>query len=405
MEPTYRPNQKILYVDDEPGLLSTFTSMMKRGPLEPYTLDDPELIDSTLEAHGPFAVVLSDQRMPGKDGVEVLASVARHHPETIRIMVTGFADYHDTVRAINEGQIKHFVSKPWDDRTLRTLLEESVLQYNLLTERRYLTEQLQAKNAELTELLEGTVAGTSRLLSDLVGYVNQPAAGQVDRVRRLGNALLPLIADVSETERWEIQRALELFNLGLTFLPPWIQITLNKDGLGSLHRFPVALNHHLTTAKLLEGIPRFSGVAQIIRFMAKNFDGTGEPADAFLRGKDIPLGSRLLYILLDLERKSTPNFKGREVLEHMMKYPHKYDVDLIQTTLGRRESHDGTIREATVSVDELRPGMVLLQNVTTREGEFLLGADTILNETSINILLQWNKREEVEQSISVRILE
>jgi response regulator RpfG family c-di-GMP phosphodiesterase len=403
MDSLYIPNRKVLFVDDESSILSSFQSFMRRGGLIPFTLNDPMQIDAILEAEGPFAVVMSDQRMPGIDGVEVFSRVAHLHPETERIMVTGFSDYEDTVRAINEGQIRHFVKKPWDEQELRTLLDDSVQRYNLLQERRFLLDQVQEKNKELEELLEGTVAGTGRLLSDVIGYVNPHAAGQVQRVRRLGNAILTMIPDVAPEERWEVQRALDLFNLGLSFIPPWIQVTLNKDGLGSIDRFRVAQNHHLLTYGLLEKIPRFSGVAQSIRFMKKNFDGSGEPVEIQRKGEEIPLGARLLHILLNLERQSSEHFKGREVLRQMQRQSGRYDPKLLKIMLGERITHDRTSGETTISLVDLKPGMVLLESVMTPDGQLLIGAETVLTETSINILHHWSRKEKFDENIRVRL--
>ena len=401
IDPPY--NRKILMIDDEQGIHTAFSALMRRQNVDIHSSLDPTKIDEILSREGPFAVVLSDQRMPGMGGVEVLEHVARVHPDTVRIMVTGFSDYNETLRAINVGKVGHYVKKPWDDNDMVQAVQDAVVRYNLTVQNRFLLDELTRKNAILQEFLDGTIAETTRVLSDLVGFVNEHGIAQVARVRRLGNAVINTVPDLSAEERWEIQRALDLFNLGLAVLPPWIQVSLNKDGLGALERFPVARNHHLLAAEMLKGIPRFDGVATIIRLMLKNFDGSGPPADDTSRGEQIPLGSRLLHILLDLERLGTEHFKGREVLASMLKRTSKYDVALIARMLGHREDETQGQRDERVRLERLEPGMVLLEDLSTGGGKLLLRASTTLTRTSLDILRHWRMIEQVPADVLVRI--
>jgi response regulator RpfG family c-di-GMP phosphodiesterase len=318
-------------------------------------------------------------------------------------MVTGFADYTDTLRAINTGGISYYLSKPWKDEEMKQLVRDCILRFNLQAENKYLLGELKRKNEHLQELLEGTVGQTSRILSDLVGYVNPHASSQVGRVRKLGEAILTTLPELPSEERWEIQRALDLFNLGIAVLPAWMQVSINKEGLGSLSRFPIAKNHHLLAAGLLKDIPRFCGVSKIVLMQLKNFDGTGEPSDIVCRGKDIPLGARLLHILLDLDRLSTERFRGREVLEFMRKRPATYDVDLIARMLGDYATQPSTARIQDVTVDQLCPGMIPLSDILTKGGVLLLSSQTVLTETAICTIKQWHKNDPVVSPLEVQI--
>jgi hypothetical protein len=255
----------------------------------------------------------------------------------------------------------------------------------------------------LHELLEGTVGETSRILSDMVGYVNPHASSQVVRIRKLGRAILTTFPTMKAEEKWEIERALDLFNLGVAVLPAWIQVSLNKEGLGSLKRFPVAQNHFLLAAGLLKDIPQFGGVARIISLQQRNFDGTGEPEGLHCRGIEIPLGARLLHILIDLDKLSTERFRGREVLEHMKSRPSKYDVELIAHMLGDYSAKASTVHEEEVPLSQLRPGMILLQEIVSRAGMHLFKSQTVLTDTSIATLRQWHTTDPVAEPIAVRI--
>ena len=101
----FAENRKVLYVDDEENLLFSFRSLVRNQKAEVYTLSDSTMIEEFLGSNGPFAVVFSDQRMPGKDGVAVLREVASVSPDTMRVLVTGYADMEAVKGAINDGGI------------------------------------------------------------------------------------------------------------------------------------------------------------------------------------------------------------------------------------------------------------------------------------------------------------
>jgi response regulator RpfG family c-di-GMP phosphodiesterase len=400
---TFTPNRNILYVDDEDHLLAAFQSLLRKEDISTFVLNDSTRIDEMLRDVGPFALVVSDQRMPGTDGVTVLQTVRQVHPETIRILMTGYADFDATLRAVNNGGISKYVSKPWNDEELRAIVRESVNRYNLVKENTYLVERLRAKNLQLEQVLDGTVAQTARILSDMVGYINPQIGAYVDRIKRLGLAALSLMPEVEPQERWDISRALDLFCLGLAVLPAWVQVSLNKHGLSALDRFPVATNHNLLAAGLLKDIPQFGGVARIVQFQERDFDGSGEPSGEQARGKDIPLGARLLHILIDLEKQSSANFKGREVLERMVNKRAKYDTELISRMLGFEKTGRTSVRQASLAVNDLKPGMVLLDEVVTQSGHCLLKPASSLTETSISILQQWDTRDPIVGPVRVYV--
>jgi response regulator RpfG family c-di-GMP phosphodiesterase len=401
-ERSFEPNKKVLFVDDEEKILQAFKSLLRKEDLRIFTLNDSQRIQEMCDTEGPFAVVLSDQRMPVYDGVKVLEIVKASSPDTVRVMVTGYSDPKDTARAINLAGITYFISKPWVDAEMKRNLVDWVAKYNLSLENRHLVDELKQKNESLREILEGTVSQTTRILSDMVAYVSPEAAGQVDRLRKLGTAIVKTIPNVSGREKWEIMRAIDLHNLGLVTLPAWILVTLNKDGLRAIDRFVAARNHYLQAAELLKNIPRFEGVAQIIKFMHKDFDGNGPPAEFKCVGMELPLGARLLHILLDLESQSTERFFGRAVLEQMMKRPEKYDVALIQRILGTGAPAKLTIEERELTIEEMEPGMVLMDDVRSNKNDLLIRARTILTQTSINILLQWQAGDRIDKRFKVR---
>jgi response regulator RpfG family c-di-GMP phosphodiesterase len=397
----FKYNNKVLYVDDEQSILTAFQSMMRREKLQTFVLNNPEGIDTMLSDNGPFAVVMSDQRMPRVDGVEVLNRVAQSSPDTVRLMVTGYADYNGVLGAINRGGISHYIKKPWDEQELSRILQNSIVRYNLIAENKYLVRELKEKSERLSEALDGTVAGTAQILSDMLAYVNPHASSQVERVRRLGLAVLKLIMGLSDQERWEVSRALDLFNLGFTALPAKVQFILNTEGLNAIERFPSSKNHNQLAAALLKDVPQFDEVARIIRLQNKNFDGSGEPAEDLLAGKELPLGSRLIHILTDLDAQTTPSMKGKELLLRMAEQPDRYDCELIHLMLGDVTPTRDVGPRRFVSVDELEPGMLVLDDIITVTGQSLIRSGVSLTETSVKILREWHMNDPIKDHIHV----
>jgi len=399
---TYTPVKRILYVDDEPALLSAFTSLMRKEDVTTHVLQDSNCIEQVLVSDGPFAVVFSDQRMPGLDGVGVLEAAGRIHPATVRVMVTGFSEHLDTTRAINIGGIAHYVAKPWKDDELRRLTSDCIERYNLAQEKQFLTEELAAANIALNDMLDGTVGATVRILGDLLEFVNADAAAHAGRIRQLGRAVLELMPEITPGEKWNAARAIDLCFLGIAVLPPWIQISLNKQGLGSLSRFPEARNHHLLAAGLVKDIPRFGEVARILRLQTKDYNGSGDPPDEFVKGAEIPLGARLLHILVGLDRLSSPNFKGSEVLNRMMEQTGKYDNAIIARMLNGAPARPGSDVETEIEIGGLERGMVVLEDILSPGGQCLARSGFTLSDTSVNILRQLLRGESADKKVRVR---
>ncbi|TVQ19907.1 MAG: response regulator [Leptolyngbya sp. DLM2.Bin15] len=125
---------KILVVDDEPDnldlLYRTFYREFKvlRAESGPVALE-------ILAAEGDIAVIISDQRMPSMSGTEFLSLTATQYPDIIRIILTGYTDVEDLVEAINAGKVFKYVTKPWDDEELKTVVRQAVDTHNVLRTR------------------------------------------------------------------------------------------------------------------------------------------------------------------------------------------------------------------------------------------------------------------------------
>jgi response regulator RpfG family c-di-GMP phosphodiesterase len=410
MNVNFVPNKKVLYIDDEVHLLHAFKALMRKQDVEVFILEDSTKFQEEIEKNGPFAVILCDQRMPGIKGVEILENLATTHPDTIKILITGFSDYNDTLRAINSGGISRYIQKPWNDADLKNTILEAVNNYNLLQENKYLIDELKKNNILLTDLIDGALVKTVKLLSDVSGFSNPEAAAQTNRVKKLGMAILATYKDLSFDTKWHITCAFELFNLGIALLPAWLQVALAKGGLATLSRFPAAKNHNILAANLLETIPQFSPVAEIIKLYTKNFDGTGEPEDINISGDNIPFGARLLNIVIEYDRLANENFKGEAVLRDMMQRPNRHDIRIIEHILQhlRPQPQDKSIitpseEPINLTISQLLPGMILVNDIVSENGTKLLSANTIISDLELNFLRIWSsaRNEKIKEPITV----
>lgn len=145
--------QTLLLVDDEPNILSALQRLFRR---DGYTILATDSAEAALKmlASQSVDVILSDQRMPGMSGVEFLRRVKETHPETVRIVLSGYTDLQFITDAINEGAIYKFLTKPWDDAQLREQVREAFRSKEIADENRRLTEALRAANVALTAHVE-----------------------------------------------------------------------------------------------------------------------------------------------------------------------------------------------------------------------------------------------------------
>jgi putative nucleotidyltransferase with HDIG domain len=157
----------LLLVDDEPNILNALKRLLRR---DGYTILTASSGEEGLEVLNkqPVGIIISDYRMPAMTGIEFLSRVKELYPDTIRIVLSGFSDLDTVTDAINQGNIYKFISKPWDDAQLRTVIEEAFENYLLKTENTQLTEKLQnayvclqKKNEENTSLINEIVTNSS----------------------------------------------------------------------------------------------------------------------------------------------------------------------------------------------------------------------------------------------------
>ena len=145
---------RILCVDDEISILKTLKRLFMDHEYELLTASSGGEGIELLSNNQPIQVVISDYRMPGMNGVEFLQEVCRRWPDTIRIVLSGYADTASIVSAINDGEIYKFIPKPWNDDELKITIENAIERYFLHMKNIELTNKLKDKNEELRNINE-----------------------------------------------------------------------------------------------------------------------------------------------------------------------------------------------------------------------------------------------------------
>lgn len=157
-----KPQRTLLLVDDEPNVLSSLKRLFRRDGYQIITANSgQEGLD--LLTTNKVDVIISDQRMPGMTGVEFLRAAKISHPNTIRIVLSGYTELQSVTEAINEGAIYRFLTKPWEDDQLRAHIQQAFDYKNVLEENQQLdikiqsaNQQLVAANRQLDEALQDT---------------------------------------------------------------------------------------------------------------------------------------------------------------------------------------------------------------------------------------------------------
>jgi CheY-like chemotaxis protein len=166
---------RILVVDDEEAILETMTFTFE-DDYEVYTSNDARAALKILDEKSPFAVVLTDQRMPNMDGVEFLTEVCQRHPATVRMILTGFSDMEAIIQAINDGHVYAYITKPWEPDQLKQVMKQAIDHYELTIENERLVTDLQRANVFLEAVMDRLDTGALAVdESGVIQAVNRPA--------------------------------------------------------------------------------------------------------------------------------------------------------------------------------------------------------------------------------------
>lgn len=372
---------KILFVDDDTKILNAIERQLSDN-FDLWIEDSPEAALQTIEDDGPFAVVVSDMRMPGMSGIEMLKQVRQKTPETVRIMLTGYADLESTIEAVNEGNIFRFLAKPCPMEVLEQAIKDGIRQYELVTAEK--------------ELVEGTLRGSIKVLFDVMGLVNPTAFGRASRVKRIAIAIAEAMA---VQKQWEVEIAAMMCGLGCVTLP---NSTLKKlmSGEPLLKDEQQTYDQHPDVgSKLLNKIPRLESVASMVAAQELRFDGSGHNPHGLI-AEQIPIGARILKVALDLDAVESRTQDGAQALAALKQNEPWYDPDVVKALEDVFE--DLFLTETRpVTVHQLNPGMVLAQGVCTKNGQLLICRGQDVTHSIIEVLNRFRTNDNLIEPLVI----
>ncbi|MBB4125184.1 CheY-like chemotaxis protein [Xanthomonas translucens] len=346
---------RILCVDDEPNLLAALERNLF-GQFDVVTADGGEAGLAAIAAGPPFAAIVSDMRMPGMDGAAFLAAARARAPDSVRLLLTGQADATSAIAAINQGAIFRFLCKPCATEELVAALEQAVaLHRATLLER---------------ELLETTLAGTTRMLTEVLSMV---APWAFQRSAQLQACVAHVTAKLPWPNRWMVEVAAALSHIGCVSVPgDIVQREIAGDALSEEEQKLID-GHPLVAYRLLTAIPRMQAVAEIVRYQT-----LPPPADA---SPDVVRGAQLLRAALLLVRGLARKLPLAHAVQELRKVEPPLPRGLVDALADLQLTTRSGIRKARVC--DLVPGWRLEQDVVSKRGMMLLAHGSELSLTSI----------------------
>lgn len=329
--------QRILCVDDERNVLDGFQRQLRKRYALETTCDAHDGL-KIIQERGPFAVVVSDMRMPAMDGVQFLTRVREIAPDTVRMMLTGNADQQTAAHAVNEGCIFRFLNKPCSPEAFAKALDAGLDQYRLIRTER--------------ELLSSTLNGSVKLLTEILALVNPTAFGRAEGIHRMVNQLCQVLP---VSNAWEIKLAAMLSQVGCVAVPEEVLNKVAKCEKVSESERQLYDRHPRVGSELIAKIPRLEGVARIVA------DQLGRTADA-TDDYEVPYGSRVLRAVLDYDQLLSAGKTSEDALVALQARPGAYEtriLDAFSTIL-----HAGYVIRC-VNVAQLEDGMIFDEHVQT----------------------------------------
>ena len=289
---------RVLYVDDEPSLCRAFARLFRQdAKVVVATASSPQEALTLLDAE-QFDVIVSDLRMPGMSGIELLAKGRRMRPEMRRLLVSGFADFESALDAINEVGVDRMLVKPWDIGELRTAVhgaaEHAFLQrenIRMTAELRRRGEELAAINQKLDALVEER---TSNLLDGLVSALDMRDSETQWHSRRVGRYARRLAEEYGITGRDldDIERGATLHDIGKIGVRDAV---LLKPGPLDEQEWVEMRRHPALGYEILRGINFLERARMIPLHHQEKWNGTGYPAR--LKGEEICIGARIFAVV------------------------------------------------------------------------------------------------------------
>lgn len=372
-------SEKILLVDDEINVLDGYRRTLSREfPIE--TAQGGQQALAMVTEKGPYAVVISDMRMPGMDGVALLSRIRAMSPDTVRVMLTGNADMDTAIEAINEGSIFRFLNKPCSKEMMGKTITAALMQYRLVTAEK--------------QLLEQTLSGCLQVLSEVLSLVNPAAFGRAERARRY---IHHVVTAMKLGNPWQYEVAAMLSQLGcVTLAPETIEAVNRGDKLSPADQAQYDA-HPGVAYSLLSKIPRLEPIAWMIEHQNRTVTATEE-----VEVGDMRMGAEILRLILGYEQAIHKGMSRTEAAHMLARQNTNFSPDFFQALV----TLDPNAEECQVlscKIEDLTPGMIIQQEVRSYGGTLLVSKGQEVTPTVIFKLKNFHVRKAIGGDVTVSL--
>src|SRR5208282_5904940 len=339
--------EKVLFVDDEPVLLQGYQRLLHKE-FQVSTAVGGAAALTMIQHLGPFAVVLSDMRMPGMDGVAFLRKVKTQAPETVRIMLTGTSELQTAIDAVNEGSVYRFLSKPSNKDILVRTLTDAMAQHRLICAEK--------------ELLEKTLRGTVYVLTEVLSVVSPAAFSRAMRVRRY---VQHVVTRLGLGSPWKFEVAAMMSQLGCVTLDPDTLETVYAGGELSPDEKAQYINHPRVARDLLKNIPRMEAIASMIAYQNEEL-----PADLGITARelaDVRLGAQIIRAALTFDALLRKHHSRVDAAHYLTKTCEGLDIKIIEAMVELQPEVAGK-GARPLPIAELAFGLILEEDARTEKG-------------------------------------
>lgn len=346
-------NNKILCVDDDSNILQGYRRVLRKD-FEIQIAEGGEEAIAAIRRGSDYAVIVSDMRMPGMNGIEFLARAKELAPDSVRIMLTGDAGQQTAMDAVNEGMIFRFLTKPCSPEMLAKALKAGIEQFRLI-------------NAE-KELLEQTLGNSIQVLIDVLALVNSTAFSRATRVKRLTHEIA---VQLGIQNIWEIELAALLSQIGCVSVPEIVLKKISVCQQLTEEELKLYQQHPQIGHDLIAQIPRMEMVAAIISHQnLRQCDYEREEYE--LVGPITKICAQILKVVLDFDRLLELGNSPRDAVELLEERGGWYDP---LTLIILRELIEEMIEQFLVrriSALNLELGMILDEDIRSLDGTTII---------------------------------
>lgn len=344
-----KARSRIVCVDDEPQVLSGLSlHLRRRYEVESATSGAAAL--ELLARQPPAAVLISDMRMPGMNGAELLAKASLTFPHTTRILLTGYAEVDAALTAVNHGHVFRFLVKPCPPPQLLAAVEAGV--------------ELHRQTVAEQTLLEQTLHGSIKMLTEVMSITNPVSFGRAQRVKQHVSALCEKL---ELSERWQVEVAAMLSQLATFTLPPetiekmYYGAALSQDEQAMLDRSPDV------TEQLLSHVPRLELVREILATYGRPYTKPDKIEQTHEQAKLQRL-SQILRVAVDFDTLEAQGQSSGVALTTLKGRADQYEPQVLAAFLGLHGERREGDKIRDISVGALRSGMVLAADVKMATG-------------------------------------